>query len=116
MFVDIANIFIQYLHTLDLDEIVHMDNDLKANSWGVRSVVEIEHALELLCIFQMFHHYNGRLLLKNSLLIVPNGETTLGSEELSLKSLYKMFKDTKSHGLVSLQFLGALNIFFWWRR
>lgn len=36
--------------------------------------------------------------------------------EVSLKSLYKMFKDTKSHGLVSLQFLGALNIFFWWRR
>ena len=25
-----------------------------------------------------------------------------------------MFKDTKSHGLVSLQFLLALNISFWW--
>ena len=32
-------------------------------------------------------------------------------DQISLKSLYEMFKVTKSHSLVSLQFLSALNIF-----
>ena len=74
-------------------------------------MVAIEDVFELLFLFQMFHHYNGRVPLKNSLMIVPNGETPLGSEEILVKTLYKMFKDTKSHGLVSFQFFSALNIF-----
>ena len=52
MFADI----IQYIHILELDEIEQMDNDLKANGWGVRLVVEIEDAFELLCIFQMLYY------------------------------------------------------------
>ena len=75
MFADI----IQYIHILELDEIEQMDNDLKANGWGVRLVVEIEDAFELLCIFQMLYYYNGRPPLRNSLLIVPDGETAQGS-------------------------------------
>ena len=35
-----------------------------------------------------------------------------GEEEINLKQLYEMFKDTISYGLVSLQFLCALGIFF----
>ena len=35
-----------------------------------------------------------------------------GEEEINLKQLYEMFKDTISYGLVSLQFLCALRIFF----
>ena len=46
------------------------------------------------------------------MLVISDGKTLPGSEKLSLKTLYEMFKDTKSHGLVSLQFLSALNIFF----
>ena len=61
---------------------------------------------------QMFYCYNGRLPLTNGLLSVPDGEIPPGSEKISIKTLYEMFKDTKSHGLVSLQFLSALNIFF----
>ena len=60
----------------------------------------------------MFYYYNGRLSLTNGLLVVPDGESAPGSEKISLKSLYEMFKDAKSHGLVSLQVLSALNIFF----
>ena len=45
-------------------------------------------------------------------MLVPDGETTEGPEKISLKSLYEMFKDTKSQGLVSRQFLSALNLFF----
>ena len=46
------------------------------------------------------------------MLVISDGKTLPGSEKLSLKTLYEMLKDTKSHGLVSLQFLSALNIFF----
>ena len=60
----------------------------------------------------MFYYFNGRLPLTNGLLLVPDGETTEGPEKISLKSLYEMFKDTKSQGLVSRQFLSALNLFF----
>ena len=60
----------------------------------------------------MFYYFNGRLSLTNDFLPLPDGETPDDSERMSIKTLYEMFKATKSHGLVSLQFLSALNIFF----
>ena len=42
---------------------------------------------------------------------MPDGETPPGAGKTSLKKLYELFEDTKSHGLVSLQFLSALNLF-----
>ena len=35
-----------------------------------------------------------------------------GEEKINLKQLYERFKDKNSHGLVYLQFLCALEIFF----
>ena len=46
------------------------------------------------------------------MLIVPDGEVPDGEEKINLKNLYVMFWYTKSHGLVSMQFLGVLGIFF----
>ena len=46
------------------------------------------------------------------MLIVPDGEVPDGEEKINLKNLYDMFWYTKSHGLVSMQFLGVLGIFF----
>ena len=60
----------------------------------------------------MFYYFNGRLPLTNGLLIVPDGEVPEGTKKINLKLLYKMFKDTESHGLVSIQLLCALGIFF----
>ena len=62
--------------------------------------------------FQLFYHIHGRLPLTNGLLIVPDGEVTEGEEKLNLKNLYEMFRYTTSHGLVSIQFLGVLSLFF----
>ena len=62
--------------------------------------------------FQLFYHNNGRLPLTNRLLIVPDGEVPEGEEKINLKNLYEMFTYTKWYGLVSLQFLGVLGIFF----
>ena len=60
----------------------------------------------------MFYYFNGRLPLTNGLLIVPDREVPEGTEKINLKLLYEMFKNTQSHGLVSIQFLCALGIFF----
>ena len=60
----------------------------------------------------MLYSFNGRLLFTIGLLPVPDGETPTGTEKISLKKLYRFFKDTKSHGLVSLQFLSEPNLFF----
>ena len=112
LFIDVADSFIEYIHLLDVDEIQQLDYDLKANGWGTKSLREIENAYELLTIFQIFYYFNGSLPLTNGLLIVPVGETPEGTEKINLKLLYEMFKETKSHGSVSIQFLCALGIFF----
>ena len=34
LFIDIADFFIEYIESLDLDEIQQMDDDIKSNGWG----------------------------------------------------------------------------------
>ena len=64
----------------------------------------------------MFYYFNGRLPLTSSLLIVPDGEVSEGTEKVNLKLFYEMFKDTQSHGLVFICFysisLCTWNIFW----
>lgn len=38
----------------------------------------------------------------NGLLVAPDGNVPEGEEKINLKSLYEMFRDTNSHGLVSI--------------
>ena len=52
------------------------------------------------------------MLLKNGLLVVPDCEAPEGKEKITPKSFYEMFRYTKSHGLVSMHFLGVFGIFF----
>ena len=47
LFVDLADTFIEYIHTLDADEIQQLDDDIKANGYGVKSLLEIESSYEL---------------------------------------------------------------------
>ena len=109
---EIAETFIQYINTLTADEIKQLDADLRSNGWGVKSIAEIEDYIELFRLFQLFYYLNGRLPLTKGLLPTPYGELPDGSEKISLKTLYEMFKDTKYLGLTSIQFLSALNLFF----
>ena len=52
---------------------------------------------------------NDRLLV-NGLIWVPDADTTdfISDEKLSVKRLYKLFRVTTFHGIVSIQFLSAL--------
>ena len=63
-------------------------------------------------IFKYFHYLNGRFPLTNGLLIVPDVEAPKVKDKMNLKQLHQMLKDTNSHGLVSLESLCALGIFF----
>ena len=98
IFIDIADSFIEYIRYW----IQELDDDLKSNGWGVTYLLQVENAYELLTVFQIFDYFNGRFPLTNALLIVLDGEMPEGKEERNLKQFYEMFKDTNSHGLVSL--------------
>ena len=63
-------------------------------------------------LFQLFYYLKERLSITNGLLPISDAQTPDGSEKISLKALYKMLKDKKSHRLVSIQFLSTLNLFF----
>ena len=54
LYVDIANIFIEYIHSLDADEIQQLDEDLKTNAWCAKTLLQIENSFELLSSFQLF--------------------------------------------------------------
>ena len=56
--------------------------------------------------------FNSRLLVTNELLPVLDGKIHPDAEKISLKRLYELYRGTKSHGLVWLQFLSVLNLFF----
>ena len=47
LFVDAVGIFIEYINSLDVDEIQQLDNDFKANGWRTKSLLKIENAYEL---------------------------------------------------------------------
>ena len=111
LFIDINDIFFEYIQSLDLDEIQKMDDDIKSNGWGVKSLLEFENAFDFLRVFQMFYHFNGRFSLTNGLLVIPDEETPEGSKKVSLKDLYEMFQSTKSHGFVTLQFLEEIFLY-----
>ena len=72
----------------------------------------MKDSMRLLNIFQDFYTATGRLPTFNELLIVPDGEAQPGENEINMKQLYDLFKNTDSHGLVSLPFLGLLLHFF----
>ena len=112
LFSDIAQSFFEYIHSFDPDEIQELNSDLKENGLGVQSIAEIQDAHHLLTIFQLFYYLNGRLPFTNTLIIVPDGEVPESMGKINLKKLYSMFKNTKSHGVVSLHFFWSLGIFF----
>ena len=77
---------------------------------GELKISEVTDSEEMMKIFQDFHSMIGRLPLSNSLLIVPNGDAP-PDEKLNMKQLYDLFKNTDSHGIVSLPFLGLIQFY-----
>ena len=61
-------------------------------------------------IFQDFYSMTGRLPLSNSLLVLPDGDAP-PDEKRNMKQLYDLFKNTDSHGIVSLPFLRLIQFY-----
>ena len=82
--IDVTELFSEFINSLSSYEIKAMDDDIKANGWGIK-----------------------KLPLSNSLLVVPDGDAP-PDEKDNMIQLYDLYKNTKSHRLVSLPFLGLL--------
>ena len=113
LYFDIAELFHEYIQSIDSYEQQGIEEDMKINGCGtVESISEIKDSMRLLNIFQDFYTATGRLPTFNELLIVPDGEAQPGENKINMKQLYNLFKNTDSHGLVSLPFLGLLFHYF----
>ena len=99
---DISELFADFIRSMSSYELEDMNNDIQANGWGIKKVTEVSDAEELMNIFQNFYSLTGRLPLSNGLLVVPDGDAPPGENKINMRQLYDLFKNTKSHGLVSL--------------
>ena len=61
--IDVTELFSEFINSLSSYEIKAMDDDIKANGWGIKKITEIEDAHELMKIFQDFYTLTGRLPL-----------------------------------------------------
>ena len=110
LYLDVAELFAQFIRSLSSSELQDFDEDISANGWGIKKISEVSDAQELIKIFQDFYSLTGRLLLSNSLLVVPDGDAP-PEEKLNMRQLYDLFKNTNSHGLDSLPFLGLIQYY-----
>ena len=110
LYINTAELFAEFIRSLDSFQQRDLDEDIRANGWGIKKISEVSDAQELLQIFQYFYSLNGRLPLSNSLIVVPDGDAP-PEDKLNMKNLYDLFKNTNSHGLVSLPFLGLLQYY-----
>ena len=109
---DIVELFYEYIQSIDLYEQQDIEEDLKINGWGaVENIRTIKDSMRLMNIFQEFYVATGRLPTFNELLVVSDGDA-LSNEKINLKHLYDLFKNTASHGLLSMPFLGLLLYYF----
>ena len=113
LYFDVAELFHEYFQSIDLYEQQDIEEDMKINGWGtVENIRTIKDSMRLLNLFQDFYTATGRLPIFNKLLVVPDGEAKPEKIYIYMKQLYDMFKNTNSHGIVSLPFLGLLLHYF----
>ena len=102
---DISELFAEFIRPIDPLNLQDMDNDIKANGWGIKKITDVNNAEDFMTIFQNFYQLTGRLTLSKGVLVIPDGDPPLREDRVNMKSLYEVFKHTNSHGFVSLPFL-----------
>ena len=72
---DIAELFHEYIQSIDFYEQQDIEEDMKINGWGtVENIKTIKNSMRLLNLFQNFYTATGRLPTFNELLVVPDGD------------------------------------------
>ena len=106
LYFDVSELFADFIRSTDLLNLQDMDNDIKANGWGLKKITDVNSAEDFMTIFQAFYQLTGHLSLSNGLLVIPVGDPPPAED--NMKSMYEIFRHTNSHGLVSLPFLGLI--------
>ena len=88
LFLNIAELFHEYIQSIDFYEQQEIEEDMKINGWGtVENIRTIKDSMRLLNLFQNFYTATGRLPTFNELLVVPDGDAQ-PEEKINLKQLY----------------------------
>ena len=108
--IDTTELFAEFIKSLSSYELQDIDEDIRTNGWGIKKISKVSDAQELMKIFQDFYALAGRLPLSNGLLTVPDGDAPT-RKKVKMKHLYDLFKNTNSHRIVSLPFLGLIQYY-----
>ena len=75
LYYDIAELFFEYVQSIDSFEQQDIEEDVKINGWGsVEKISEVKCSMRMLELFQDFYTAAGRLPIFNELLVVPDGD------------------------------------------
>ena len=77
---------------------------MKANGLGIKTILEIDNASNMLSNFQLFCYNTGRFPLSNKLIIVPDGDVPDGEEKINMKIFTKCFNTLNLMGLCLCNF------------
>ena len=97
LYFDVSELFADFIRSTDLLNLQDMDNDIKANEWGIKKITDVNSAEDFMTIFQAFYQLTGRLSLSNGLLVIPVGDPPPGEDRVNMKSMYEIFRHTNSH-------------------
>ena len=92
-----------------------MEEDLAREIFYQKKIKEQENLTEVFKNFNHFFFKTGRFPGSDNLAIIPSGiilAFVKTKDVISPSDLYETFKDSNTYGLVSTQFLAALNIYF----
>ena len=112
---DIAYFFQRKIHEIPIETIHEIREDLSNYRIYFKDIKKVESSKELLTIFSDFYFKTGRFPGSHNLLNVPPGVNPpfiQKHDRLSPFEIHEKFQGTDAYGLISVQFLAALNVFF----
>ena len=95
-------------------DVEKIQDELGTKVYRASNIVENPNVTEVLWLFSQYFFKTGTFLTGKYLIYVPEGETppfVSANEKISPSVLYEKFSSSEAYGLVSTQFLAALNIF-----
>ena len=112
---DIAYFFQRKIKEIPTESVHEMIDDLTNYRIYSKDIKKIEDPIKLLKIFSDFYFKTGRFPGSYNLLNVPPGVNPpfiKSYDKLSPFEIHEKFNGSEAYGLISVQFLAALNIFF----
>ena len=63
LYLDVSELFANFIRSIDPLNSQDMDNNIKANGWGIKEITDVNNAEGFMTIFQTFYQLTGRLSL-----------------------------------------------------